>query len=173
MYYSTQQFDLDISFKTASVVRMAQVFGLGFLFVPITLVSYVGMPLEKSNSIAGLVNFMRNIGSGIGTSLVTTLIARQAQFHQVSLVAHITPGQSTFTQGATALAARLATSGLDASRATRQAYDRIYHAVIAQATTLAYIDTFWVLTLGSAVMFVLSFLLKRNEPGGGGDVAVG
>jgi DHA2 family multidrug resistance protein len=54
-----------------------------------------------------------------------------------------------------------------------QAYDRIYHAVIAQATTLAYIDTFWVLTLGSAVMFALSFLLKRNEPGGGGDVAVG
>ena len=173
MYYSTQQLDLDISFKTASVVRMAQVFGLGFLFVPITLVSYVGMPLEKSNSISGLVNFMRNIGSGIGTSLVTTLIARQAQFHQVSLVAHIAPGQVTLAQGATALAARLATAGLDASRASMQAYDRLYHAVIAQATTLAYIDTFWVLTLGSAIMFVLSFLLKRNEPGGGGDVAVG
>jgi MFS transporter, DHA2 family, multidrug resistance protein len=173
MYYSTQQLDLDISFRTASLLRVAQVFGLGFLFVPITLVSYIGMPMEKSNSISGLVNFMRNIGSGIGTSLVTTLIARQAQFHQVSLVAHITPGQPAFAQGVTALAARLATSGLDASRATMQAYDRLYHAVIVQATTLAYIDTFWVLTLGSAVMFVLSFLLKRNEPGGGGDVAVG
>ena len=83
MYYSTQHLDLDISFGTASLLRIVQVFGLGFLFVPINLVSYVGMPAEKSNSVAGLVNFMRNIGSSIGTSMVTTLIARRAQFHQV------------------------------------------------------------------------------------------
>ena len=99
MYYTTQHLDLDISFRSASMLRVVQVFGLGFLFVPINLVSYVGMPTEKSNSIAGLVNFMRNIGSSIGTSMVTTLIARRAQFHQVYLVAHTTPGQPDFYPG--------------------------------------------------------------------------
>ena len=94
------------------MLRVVQVFGLGFLFVPINLVSYVGMPAEKSNSVAGLVNFMRNIGSSIGTSMVTTLIARRAQFHQVYLVAHTTPGKPTFTLAVKALAARLAASGL-------------------------------------------------------------
>jgi DHA2 family multidrug resistance protein len=152
---------------------VTQVFGLGFLFVPITLASYIGMPAEKSNSISGLVNFMRNIGSSIGTSMVTTVIARRAQFHQVYLVAHVTPGQPTFTQAAKALAASLATSGLDASRAGSQAYDRLYGALIGQATTLAYIDTFWVLAVIAAIMFVLSFALKKNEPGAGGEVAVG
>jgi len=147
MYYTTQHLDLDISFRSASMLRVAQVFGLGFLFVPINLASYVGMPTEKSNSIAGLVNFMRNIGSSIGTSMVTTLIARREQFHQVYLAAHATPGKLPFTLAVKALAVRLAVSGLDVSRATSQAYGRIYRALVAQATTLAYIDTFWVLAV--------------------------
>jgi len=173
MFYSTQHLDLDISFRFASILRMVQVGGLAFLFVPINLVSYVGMPAEKSNSVAGLVNFMRNIGSSIGTSMVTTLIARRAQFHQVYLVRHIAPGQPTFTQAVKALAAHLAVLGLDASRATSQAYARVYRALIGQATTLAYIDTFWVLCVGAGIMFFLSFALRRNEPGGGGEAAVG
>jgi MFS transporter, DHA2 family, multidrug resistance protein len=173
MYYSTQYLDLELSFKAASILRVIQVFGLGFLFVPINLASYVGVPLEKSNSVAGLVNFMRNIGSSIGTSMVTTLIARRAQFHQVTLSAYYTPAHSTFTQALSALAARLAASGLDVTRATSQAYARLYQALIGQATTLAYIDTFRVLCFGAAVMFVLSFALKKNAPGGGGEISVG
>jgi DHA2 family multidrug resistance protein len=173
MYYSTQRLDLDISFSFASLLRIVQVFGLGFLFVPINMASYVGMPTEKSNSVAGLMNFMRNIGSSIGTSMVTTLIARRAQFHQVYLVRHVAPGHPTFTQAVKALAAHLAVSGLDASRALAQAYERIYQALIGQATTLAYIDTFWVLCIGAGIMFLLSFALRRNEPGSGGEIAAG
>ena len=173
MYYTTQHLDLDISFRFASILRVVQIFGLGFLFVPINLAAFVGMPTEKSNSIAGLLNFMRNIGSSIGTSMVTTLIARRAQFHQMYLVAHTTLGKPSFTEAVNALAARLAVSGLDASRASSQAYGRVYRALIGQATTLAYIDTFWVLAVGAAIMFILSFALRKNEPGGGGEVAVG
>lgn len=173
MYYTTQHLDLDISFGTAAVLRIVQVFGLAFLFVPINLVSYVGMPLEKSNSVAGLVNFMRNIGSSIGTSMVTTLIARRAQVHQIYLVAHTTAAQATFTQAVKSLAARLAALGLQASQATSQAYARLYASVIREATTLAYIDTFWVLCLGAGIMFFLSFALRRNKPGAGGELAAG
>ncbi len=173
MYYTTQHLDLEISFRTASFIRVVQIFGLGFLFVPINLASYVGMPTEKSNSVAGLVNFMRNIGSSIGTSMVTTLIARRAQVHQVYLAAHATAGQPVFVHAAQGLAARLAASGTETSRATRQAYGMVYRALLGQATTLAYIDTFWVLCVGAGIMFILSFVLKRNEPGAGGEVAVG
>ncbi len=172
MYYSTQRLDLQISFGFASVLRVVQVFGLGFLFVPINLVSYVGMPAEKSNSVAGLVNFMRNIGSSIGTSMVTTLLARRAQAHQVYLVAHATVGTPALTLAANGLAFRLARAGLQASRAASQAYARLYQALIGQATLLAYIDTYWVLAAGAAIMFVCSFALRKNEPGAGGRVAI-
>ncbi len=173
MYYTTQNIDLQISFWSATKLRVLQVFGLGFLFVPINLASYVGMPAEKSNNIAGLVNFMRNIGSSIGTSMVTTLIARRSQSHQVYLVAHSSLGKPAFSLAVRALAARLAGSGLDITTASRKAYGLIYGTLIGQATTLAYIDTYWVLAVGAGVMFLLSFALKRNEPGGGREVAIG
>jgi DHA2 family multidrug resistance protein len=53
-----------------------------------------------------------------------------------------------------------------------RAYAQIYRTVQAQAGSLAYIDTFMVLAVGAAIMFFLTVLLKRNDPGGGGRVAV-
>jgi DHA2 family multidrug resistance protein len=55
----------------------------------------------------------------------------------------------------------------------RQAMGRIYRETVAQATTLAYIDTFAILGVAAGIMFLLSFALKKNEPGAGGEVAVG
>jgi MFS transporter, DHA2 family, multidrug resistance protein len=166
MYYSARRLDLDISFGSAAMLRVVQVFGLGFLFVPINLASYVGMPTEKSSSIAGLINFMRNIGSSVGTSMVTTLIARRAQVHQVFLVGNITNGQRSFDNTAAALTSRIFASGAGLNTAMNKSYALIYRAVTLQATTLAYIDTFLVLSGIAAVMFVLSFTLKKNELGG-------
>jgi len=167
MYYSTRQLDLQISFRSASMLRVAQVFGLGFLFVPINLVAFVTIPPEKSGSASGLINFMRNIGSSIGTSMVTTLLARRAQVRQAYLAAHAGPGQPAFTQAVAALTARLSASGVQAELAARKASGLVYQALIGQATTLAYVDTFSVLAVGAAVMFLLSFALRKNQPGGG------
>ncbi len=172
MYYSSRQLDLDISFRSAAILRMVQVFGLGFLFVPINVSSYVGVPAEKNSSVAGLVNFMRNIGSSVGTSMVTTIVARRAQFHQVYLAADVTSGQRSLADVASALSAHLFVYGNDMTLAAKQAYALIYKTMIRQATTLAYVDTFLVLSVIAAIMFVLSFTLKRNELGGG-SVAVG
>jgi DHA2 family multidrug resistance protein len=167
MLYSTQRLDLEVSFGSASFVRVTQVFGLAFLFVPINLVSYVGMPLEKSNSVAGIVNFMRNMGSSVGTSMVTTLIARRSQVHQTYLVAHAGPGQPVFAQAAAALASRLTVSGFDAQLAASKAYSLLYDGLIGQASTLAFLDTYGLLAVGAAIMFLFSFALRKNQPGAG------
>jgi DHA2 family multidrug resistance protein len=167
MYVSSRQIDLQISFRSASLLRLVQVFGLGFLFVPINLVAYIGMPPEKSSNVAGLINFMRNIGSSVGTSMVTTLIARRAQLHQVYLVANVIPGRTTVAGATAGLSAQLLASGVQANFAARKAYALLYQTVIAQATTLAYVDTYMVLAMTAAIMFVLAFALNRNQPGGG------
>jgi MFS transporter, DHA2 family, multidrug resistance protein len=167
MLYSTQRLDLQISFASASLLRMTQVLGLAFLFVPINLVAFTSTPLEKSNAASGLINFMRNIGSSVGTSMVTTLLARRAQVRQVYLAAHVTQGQPTFAQAAQDLTARLSAAGVQADLAAQKAYGLLYQDLIGQATTLAYIDTFAVLATGAGIMFFLSFALRKNRPGGG------
>jgi DHA2 family multidrug resistance protein len=171
MYYSTKRIDLLISFKAAVWLRITQVIGLGFLFVPITLVAYIGIPSERNNSVAGIVNFMRNMGSSVGTSLVTTLIARRSQFHQQILVGYTRADNPNFQSSVNGLTQQLAHGGLGAHEAHTQAYARIYQSVQAQAASLAYIDTFMVLAIGAAIMFCLAFVLKKNDPGGGPAIA--
>jgi len=172
MFYSTQRIDLQISFRAATLLRIAQVIGLGFLFVPITLVAYIGISPEKNNAVAGIVNFMRNMGSSVGTSIVTTLIARRSQFHQARLVGHARLDNPNFQNAVNGLAQRIGNSGQSPHDAQAVAIARIYQDVQTQAASLAYIDVFMVLAVGAAIMFCLSFALKKNDPGGGGQVIV-
>ena len=123
MFYSTKRIDLQISFNAATWLRIAQVIGLGFLFVPISLVAYIGIPPDKNNAVSGIINFMRNMGSSVGTSMVTTLIARRSQFHQEILGDYVRAGSSNLQNLTNGLAGRIANSGLSApdaqSRLTR------------------------------------------------------
>jgi DHA2 family multidrug resistance protein len=135
-------------------------------------VAYIGIAPEKNNAVAGIVNFMRNMGSSVGTSIVTTVIARRSQFHQARLVEYARPDNPNFQNSANGLTQHIANSGLGAHEAQMQAYARIYQAVQGQAASLAYIDTFMVLAIGAGFMFGLAFLLKKNDPGGGGAVVV-
>jgi DHA2 family multidrug resistance protein len=172
MFYSTKRIDLQISFSAATWLRITQVIGLGFLFVPITLVAYIGIAPEKNNAVAGIVNFMRNMGSSVGTSLVTTLIARRSQFHQARLVEHVRVDNPNFVNSANRLTQHFATAGVGKHEAQITAYARIYQSLQAQAASLAYVDTFMVLSVGAAIMFFLAFVLKKNDPGGGGPRVV-
>jgi len=171
MFYSTRRIDLQLSFSAAAWLRIAQVFGLGFLFVPITLAAYVGIPPEKNNAVAGIVNFMRNMGSSVGTSLVTTLIARRSQFHQLRLVEQTRIDNPTFVNAAQGLTQHFANAGLGRHEALATAYASIYRSLQAQAATLAYVDTFMVLCMCAAIMFCVSFFLKKNALGGGATIA--
>jgi DHA2 family multidrug resistance protein len=171
LLYSTRQVDLQISFMTAVWLRVTQVIGLGFLFVSINLVAYIGIAPEKNNAVAAIVNFMRNIGSSVGTSLVTTLIARRSQLHQLRLVENTRVDNPNFMNTVQDLTRHFANAGIGRHEALATAYARVYQALQTQAATLAYIDTYMVLCVGAVIMFCLSFLLKKNEPGSGGAVA--
>jgi DHA2 family multidrug resistance protein len=173
LFYSAHRTDLFINFHFAMWLRITQVVGIGFLFVPITAAGYTGIPPEKGDSVSGIINFMRNIGGSIGTSLVTTLIVRRSQYHQQILVGHATPDTPAFRSALGALSSEIAHSGLRATDAHNQAIARFYALVNQQARALSYMDTFWILGAFCSVMFVLAFFLKKNAPGAGGAVAAG
>lgn len=170
MLFSTRRVDLEISFASATWLRIAQYVPMGFIFIPATLVAYLGLPREKSNSVAGLINFVRNMGASVGTSVVTTILARRAQVHQVMLASHTGLSNPAFQNSAASLAARLRHQGVGAAQL--QAYGRLYRSMQNQASALSYIDTFWILGISTGIMFLLSFLLKKNNPRGTGTQAL-
>ena len=98
------------------------------------------------------------------------MLARRAQFHQEILIGHIRAGNPSLQGAVIGLSQQLANSGLDKHTARMAAYARIYQGIQAQASASAYIDTFMVLAVGSAMMIFLAFILKKNDPGGGGHV---
>lgn len=165
MFYTTTRLDLLVSFTAMTWLSVVQRVGLAFLFVPISLIAYVGLPAAANNSVAGIVNFVRNIGSSVGTSIVTTLIARRALFHQTVLTEHTTAADFQFQRAVDALAGRLVQLGAAVHDAQTQAYAIVYRALQAQAAALAYIDTYWVLAVGASIMCGLSLLLKKNLAG--------
>ena len=167
MYVSTTRLDLLISFSAASRLRIIQSLGLGFLFVPISLAAYIGIPPEKGNNVSGMVNFMRNIGSSVGTSGVTTLLARRAQLHQSLISYHATNYDPAFRDQVNGLAGQLVQAGASVPDARTGALGRVYQEVLVQAQTLAYIDTFMVLAIAAGIMFMLSFVIRQNDPAPG------
>jgi DHA2 family multidrug resistance protein len=77
-----------------------------------------------------------------------------------------------FVKAANALSGHLAAAGLGSYRGHLQAYARIYQSLQAQAASLAYVDTFKVLAVGAVIMFLMAFVLEKNDPGGGGHAIV-
>jgi DHA2 family multidrug resistance protein len=164
IYCEKLPLDLLISFRSATLLRIGQYLPMGFIFVPATTAAYIGIAEDKSNAVAGLVNFTRNIGSSVGTSIVTTMIVRRSQFHQGILVTNTNLGNPRFRVAMNGLVAQLTHAGLSLHEAQRQALARIYATVQAQAAALAYVDTYWVLGVAAVIMFLLSFILNRNDP---------
>src|SRR6201993_2131246 len=155
MYVTCKRIDLLISFGGATWLRIMQYLPVGFLFVPLTMSGYVGVPKDKTNAAAGLMNFMRNIGQSVGTSAVTTLIARRSQYHQSILATYTRSPQ--FSAAVAELTTRLSQVGLSVHSAQQQALARMYNLVVTQAEALSYVDVYWLLAVGSVLMFLLSF----------------
>lgn len=164
LFVSTKLFSLEISFGTAALIMLMQYAPIGFIFVPAATVSYLGVPQNKSDSVAGLTNFLRNIGSSIGASIITTVVSRRQQFHLSRLADHLSMGSPGLAYNFAAMAERARDAGFNATGSMAVTLASIYRGFMMQATTLAYMDTYIVLGAGSAAMLLLSFLLKPNDP---------
>jgi DHA2 family multidrug resistance protein len=105
--------------------------------------------------------------------MVTTLLARRAQFHQAMLASHTTNYDPVFRNQMAALSHQLIRSGTSAADAQHQAYGMIYQAMQGQAQLLSYIDVYQVLAIGAGIMFLLAFVMRKNDPRAGGEAAVG
>ena len=153
-------FDTSMDFKYAVVARCFQAAGLAFLFVPINTAAYAFVPPTKNNAASGLINLARNIGGSLGISLVTTLLARRAQFHQVRLTEHATPLNPAFNHALDA-----ATKVFGAGGSENGPYALIMQRLRQQAAMLSYIDCFWAMGIAFAVLVPLVFIMKKTKPG--------
>jgi len=80
-----------VSVATVSWVTFFQGVGMGLVFVPMNMVAFATLSPHLRTDGAGLTNLMRNIGSAIGVSLTSTILASSVQTIHAQLSGHASP----------------------------------------------------------------------------------
>jgi len=137
--------------------------GMAFVFVPLTVLTMDPIPKAETGYATSLYSVVRNIGSSVGISFITTWVARRSQFHQSILAAHITSydlGTQRFLELARGL---LFQQGSDRSTAARRSLGVLYGMLQQQAALLSFIEVFRIMgfLFLACVPFVL--LMRRAK----------
>ncbi len=144
--------------------------GLPLIFIPITAASYNGLRPDQTDQASALINAARNTGGSIGVSIASNVLAYREQWHQSRLVEHINPAEPAYHQTMQNLQSFLTGRGSSTVDAQGQAMALIGQQVGLQASSLAYIDVFFVLAIISALAVPLALILRNvslnGKPGG-------
>jgi DHA2 family multidrug resistance protein len=157
---------VNLSVDMATVIWPSIVNGIGisFIFVPLTTSAVAYLRQHEMGNATGIYNLMRNIGGSVGIAFVTTMLARDAQTHQVALASHTTPYSPALVQHVTAMKTAL-TVASDPVTATMQAYQLVYDQVLQQARLWAFVDNFRLFGILCLCCIPVVLLFKRIQRG--------
>jgi DHA2 family multidrug resistance protein len=148
------------SFVPASMVirsGITQGLGLGLIFVPLSTLAFATLDAKYRTEAAGLFSLVRNVGSSIGISVVTTLLGLSIQTNHSYLVENITPYN-------TGLAAQFMPQAINNSTV---ALSMLNTEINKQAATIGYINDFaimmWVVISTIPMVFLLRNPVRRKD----------
>ena len=159
--YNMTRLDLNVAFGTIMLWRILQILGLSFIFIPISTLNYVGVPMGKNNQISSFSNFARNFGGSMGTALLTTFLVRTQQTHQSALGAHMMAGDPVYENYLAQTKNALILAGQSAAQASAGATGYAYQQLLRQSSMLSYQNAFWVLSVIAAVLVPWPFVMRR------------
>jgi DHA2 family multidrug resistance protein len=160
--WMTSNLTPQIDYNTFVMMRVVQVLGLPFLFIPCSTMAFSGIPPEKGNKASALYSMLRNLGGSIGISLLMSYETRHQQIHQSILVEHLSPTHPAYTTMLAHYTQVFLNLGLSSAAAATKALSTIYEELQAQASILAYIDTFHLLAAITLLLSILALLMPGN-----------
>jgi DHA2 family multidrug resistance protein len=160
MWYSTSLVP-DASFSYFATMRIFQVIGMPFMFIPINSVAYTGLPPQKTSEASALVNVARNLGGSVGISLANTELAQRSQFHQARLVDNLSQSSPAMQSTLHNLTEYFTQFGSPVSAQGRAA-GYIGQLIANQAALMAYIDIFYTWAIVAALLVPAMLLLIRR-----------
>jgi MFS transporter, DHA2 family, multidrug resistance protein len=134
-----------------------QGFGLGFVFVPLSALTFSTLTPELRADGTATYSLMRNIGSSIGISIVQTFVTRGTQIAHSDLAEHITPYnpavQSMLSNGSH--------------------YDLavLNQTITQQAQMIAYLNDFKMMFVATLLVIPLLVLIRPSSHSAATDVA--
>jgi len=138
---------------------------LGFLFLSITLITLLDLPVKKIAYGVALFNVGRQTGGLLGVAFLETLIDHQTALNRSVLAAHIVPGRVAVTERLATLTHGLAAHGIELDTAARAAVQILARDLTTQASVIAFDTAFFAVALffvGAApVLITVKIVLGR------------
>ena len=152
-------FSLYMGMNLILVSGVLQGFGLGFVFTPLSVVTFSTLPRTVLTQGTAIFSLMRNIGGSVGVSLVEALLVENTQTEHSRLVEHLRPDNPLIAHGMLAPPYSLSSpAGVAVLNAE----------VTRQAQMVAYIDDFHLMVVVILVALPFLLLLRRAKRGAQG-----
>lgn len=165
--YLMSQFNLQTDFWTFVLPRITLGLGMGFIFIPLTITTLSHIPREKMGDATSLYNLLRNMGGSVGIAFGTTIIARKAQFYQSHLVNGLTPLNPAYMSAREHILSLFSAKGIENINPDGM----IYRELLRQSNTIAFTETFQLLSILILSVLILIFFMKITKVHEGGDVS--
>ena len=134
---------------------MLQGFGLGFVFTPLSIITFSTLPRQILTQGTAIFSLTRNIGSSIGIAIVVALLAQNTQTVHSRLVEHLREDNPL---------ARLPHMAAPFSLSTPSGLAALNAEATRQAAMVAYIDDFKLMMMVVLVGLPLLLLLRKPRP---------
>jgi len=146
--------------------RAWQGFALGFIFVPLSVVTISALRRDQIANATGIGTLLRQIGGSLGIAFLTTYLQGDIQRVYASLASQINEGRSVVQQSIAAAAAKIMATGVTATQAHQQALMQIAGQIRQNATAIAYEDLFRISALLFFVTLPAVLLLQKSRSSG-------
>jgi DHA2 family multidrug resistance protein len=98
------QFDVNVTILHVALASAIQGLGTGFLWVPVTLVTFRTVPIDRMPEATSVFHLLRNLGSSAHISLSVALVLHSAKINQAQIAEAVTPFSRAFDDIQAALA---------------------------------------------------------------------
>jgi DHA2 family multidrug resistance protein len=147
------QFNLDTGSTEVFWAGLLQGFGVGMMFVPLTVITFATLPVRFRTDGSALFHLLRNIGSSIGISLSVTFLTRSTQHNRAELAEFASPLNEVLRMPDL-------TGGWDLS--ILQDLAAIELEINRQAAMIAYVNNFHIMTLLALAAMPLILLARAR-----------
>lgn len=133
---------LHVDFSTLMWARVFQVIGLPLILIPVSALSFNGLPADKSNDASALSALIRNIGGSIGIAWVVNLLHQRTHLHYARLGEHLTAS----------------------SQAENISVTMLNQWLYVQARILSYLDVYWLMgAITLSILFLPLFFKEKQK----------
>jgi DHA2 family multidrug resistance protein len=152
--YAMTDFNLYMDKWTVLKPMLLQGLGMGFIFVPVSMVAFLTLDPKLATEASGMFNLLRTIGSSIGISIVTTVMTRMTQVNWNTLGGYLRPYNNNMMN-------YLSPLGIHTPNPEGAAI--LGMQVGAQASMMAMIDAFYLVACSFVVVAPMLLLLRKGK----------